>query len=205
MTRIRTFLFDLGNVLVHFSHERMWQQLAALCGRSAAELQSLIQRNDLADDYERGRFSETEFHTKLQDLTGARFEQSELQRAVADIFELNPPMLPLLERLRTGGHRLVLLSNTNESHVAWVQEQFDVLQHFDDLVLSCRVGAMKPEPEIYEAALQVIQCRPDECFYTDDIVANVEKGRDFGLQAELFTDSATLVDQLRQRGVNLVG
>ena len=203
MAPIRTFLFDLGNVLLHFSHDRMWRQLADVCECAVPELQSLTERHDLANEFERGRLSEADFHDRLQELTDSRFGRTAFRTALADIFELNTPMPELLKGLRAGGHRLVLLSNTNETHLAWVRERFDVLEFFDDLVVSFRVGVMKPEPEIYEAALRVIECRPEECFYTDDIMANIHAGREFGLEAERFTDVPSLVTHLHQRGVRL--
>lgn len=203
MAPIRTFLFDLGNVLLHFSHDRMWRQLADLCDFAVPETQSLIERHDLANEFERGRLSEADFHDRLQEMTNSRFERAAFRTALADIFELNTPMPDLLDRLRAEGYRLILLSNTNETHLAWVRERFTVLEHFDDLVLSFRVGVMKPEPEIYEAALRVIDCSPEECFYTDDIMANIHAGRGFGLQAELFTDAPSLITHLNQRGVRL--
>ena len=39
---IRTCLFDMGNVLLHFCHERMCAQIGGLCGRTAAEVRALL-------------------------------------------------------------------------------------------------------------------------------------------------------------------
>jgi putative hydrolase of the HAD superfamily len=203
MAPVRTFLFDLGNVILHFSHERMWRQVADLCGRSVPDVQALMERDDLANEFERGRLSEADFYDRLRELTASRFGLAAFRAALADIFELNTPMPDLLERLRGEGYRLVLLSNTNETHLAWVRERFSVLDYFDELVVSFQVGVMKPEPGMYEAALNAIECRPEECFYTDDIMANIQAGREFGLQAELFTDAPSLIAQLEQRGVRL--
>ena len=33
---------------------------------------------------------------------------------------------------------------------------------------------MKPQPEIFRAAVERAGCRPEECFYTDDIAAYVD-------------------------------
>ena len=49
-----------------------------------------------------------------------------------------------------------------------------LLERFDALVLSYEVGAVKPEPAIFEAALKAIECRPAECFFADDIAGNIE-------------------------------
>ena len=200
---IRTFLFDLGNVLLYFSHERMCAQLGALCGRSPGEMRTLLMESGLHDDYERGRLTEAVFRERLESLLGLELDLAELQRAGGDIFESNPPMLPILDALRARGHRLVLLSNTNETHINWVRGHFDVLQRFDDCVLSFRVGAIKTEPAIYEAALRTIQCEPGECFYTDDIPAYVDRGREFGLEGEVFTGAEDLRTQLNSRGIDI--
>ncbi|MCA9060255.1 MAG: HAD family phosphatase, partial [Planctomycetaceae bacterium] len=61
-------------------------------------------------------------------------------------------------------------------------------------------GALKPEPRIYEAALAVAQCRPDECFYTDDIAAYVQKATTFGIHAHVYRDTPALVSALTEAG-----
>ena len=65
-----------------------------------------------------------------------------------------------------------------------------MLRHFDDLVLSYEVKAMKPSPLIYREAIARAQCRPEECFYTDDIAAYVEGARREGIDAVQFESCA---------------
>jgi putative hydrolase of the HAD superfamily len=62
---------------------------------------------------------------------------------------------------------------------------------------------VKPEPAIYQAALAKIGCRPEQCFYTDDIADYVQAGRSFGLDAEVFATTTELESQLSDRGVVL--
>lgn len=200
---IKTLLFDMGNVLVHFSHDRMCAQMARLCARSGPEVRTLLFDSGLQWDFERGFLSEEQFHEQFQALSGQSMEMTSLIEAGSDIFWINESLLPVLDRLKERGHRLVVLSNTSISHFQFVERQFDVLQKFDDYVLSYEVGAIKPEPKIFEAALKKIDCAPEECFYTDDIAAYVEAGRKFGLQAEIFTDTAKLRRHLEARGIVL--
>lgn len=198
---IRTLLFDLGNVLLHFSHDRMCAQMAHVCGISDIDLRSLLFGGGLQRRFERGEVSEVEFHREIQAAAGRAVEMKRLRRAGADIFQLNHSLVPLLDRLKQNGYRLVLLSNTCVTHYDWVRQEFDVLDRFDDYVLSYQVGAVKPEDAIFQSALTMLKCRPDECFYTDDIREYVERGRFHGLQAEVFRDSQTLTRQLVARGV----
>lgn len=198
---IRTFLFDMGNVLVHFSHEKMCAQMGALCDKSAAEVRELLFDTGLQADFERGRHSEQELHRLFEEAVGQEVDFEALKVAGSDIFQLNEPMPGILDALKEQGYRLVLLSNTSVSHFDWVWENFNVLQKFDDHVTSYGAGAVKPESPIFEAALGKIECEPSECFYTDDIAEYIQTARAYGLQAEVFTDAEALVGQLSQRSI----
>ena len=198
---IRTCLFDMGNVLVFFSHDRMCEQLGQLCDRSTEEVRHLLLDSGVQWNYERGRLSPAQFHEWFQETTRRKIPFDDLTRAASDIFWLNEPIVPVLDQLKAQGLRLVLLSNTCITHFEWVRDHYDVLQRFDACVTSCGVGAIKPEPAIYEAALREIGCDPGECFYTDDIPKYVTAGRQHGLLAEVFTDVPALLGHLGKHGV----
>ena len=198
---IQTFLFDMGNVLVSFCHDRMCRQMGELCGRSGPDVRSLLIDTGLQWEFERGQVTPSEFHLRFEAAVNTAVDRDRLVLASSDIFTPNESLLPVLAQLKSRGHRLVLLSNTTLWHFEFVRERFDVLKPFDDFVLSCRAGAMKPDAAIYEAALHAIHCDPADCFYTDDIPAYIESGRKHGLDAEVFTDTAGLIRHLHARGV----
>jgi glucose-1-phosphatase len=198
---LKTLLFDMGNVLVFFSHDRMCRQIAEVVGCAPDEIRRKLFDSQLQWDFERGRISEESFHRQLETMFRRTIPFGELRRATADIFEPNTDIVPLLDRLKSQGLRLVLLSNTCITHYDWVRSRYDLLDRFDDVTVSFRAGAIKPEDAIYEDALTRIECAPGECFYTDDIPAYVEKGRTFGLQAETFTGVDELTRQLEQCGL----
>jgi HAD superfamily hydrolase (TIGR01509 family) len=98
-------------------------------------------------------------------------------------------------------YRLVLLSNTNAIHFEMVRKNYPLLRHFHSLVLSHEVGALKPSPLIFRRAIEAAGCRPEECFFTDDIPAYVEAARAHGLDAVRFESAAQIEAELRKRGV----
>ena len=198
---IQTFLFDMGNVQVSFCHDRMCRQMGALCGLSGPEVKTLLIDSGLQWEFERGDVTPAEFHRRFEESVETRIDHVRLAVAASDIFEPNESLRPVLAQLKSRGHRLVLLSNTSIWHFEYVREQFEVLQPFDDYVLSCRTGAMKPDIPIFEAALSAIDCPPADCFYTDDIPTYVEAGRKHGLDAEVFTDTASLIRHLQARDI----
>lgn len=202
---IKTFLFDLGNVLVTFCHRRMLGQIGALCGHDEQSLRPLLFGTGLLDRFETGQLTEETFLREAERLLHCTFEPTALYQASCDIFAANDPMPALTRQLKQAGYRLVLLSNTNAGHLRFVRESFDVLEPFDELVLSYEVGAMKPDERIFAAARRAIGCQPEECFYTDDIPRYVEAGRAAGLDAEVFTTADAFRRQLADRGIVLDG
>lgn len=200
---LETVVFDMGNVLVHFSHERMCAQIGALCGRSAAEIRTVLMDSGLNAEFERGFLNPEEMRDRLSQVVGQELGIAALAEAYADIFTLNEPMLPILDALREQGLRLVLLSNTSVWHFDFIWERFPILQKLDEFVLSYRVGAIKPELPIFHAVAEALSCPVENAFYTDDIAEYVTVGRSQGLQAEIFTDAVALRRHLADRGIGL--
>ena len=200
---LKSFIFDLGNVLLLFSHDRMYAQVAGLCGREPGEIRDAFLNEDLGIRLERGEISELELQNRLERRFGVTFEREALFRAMADIFTPNSEMLAIVDELKRQGFRLVLLSNTNSLHIRWIESQYEVLSKFDACVLSHEVGALKPDPKIYAAAIECANHPADECFYTDDIGTYVAAGRECGLHAEVFVGSGGFREQAARHGVDV--
>jgi glucose-1-phosphatase len=98
-------------------------------------------------------------------------------------------------------YRLLLLSNTNPIHFEMLRDAYPLLRHFDDYVLSYQVGALKPSARIYQEAIARAYCRPEECFFTDDIAAYTDAARQHGIDALQFQSLAQLESELRKRAV----
>ncbi len=200
---LKTMVFDMGNVLVHFCHELMCTQIAAVCETSQSEVRRLLIDSGLQWNFERGLHTPEQLHAQVEQLLQKPVSFEQLRRAASDIFRLNQPIVPVLDSLRQQGFRLVLLSNTSQWHYEFIRDQFDVLDRFDDFVLSYEAGAIKPDAAIFERLLTRLECEPQQAFYTDDIAAYVEAGRTWGLQAEVFTDVPQLTRHLEERGIQV--
>ncbi len=198
---IKTCFFDMGNVLVHFSHERMCRNIATLCGWSEPETKKFLLDEGRQWKLERGEISEEQFHDDFCQATGKALDIDELRLAAADIFWLNESIVPVLHQLKAAGMRLVLLSNTSVTHLKFIERNFSVLELMDDRVTSFEAGALKPEDRIYEIAMSKAMCASDECFYTDDIEAYIRKAATFGIHARLYTTTERLLSSLRELNV----
>lgn len=200
---IRALLFDMGNVLIYFSHERMYRQLGELVGRDGAEVERLLHESGLFDGYESGRVTTDELRIELGRLVGRQIDAAALDRAASDIFWLNESMEPVIDRLATNGLPLVLVSNTCETHFRWVSSRYRVLRHFTRRVLSFEVGGCKPNPSIFEAAARAAGVLPSECFFTDDTPVHVEAARRLGFDAVVYRDTPQIIAELQKRGISV--
>jgi len=198
---ITTCLFDMGNVLVYFSHQTMCENVAAVCDTSVPAVQDLLLKSGLNARLECGEISEAEFHQRIEADLRKLVDFEALKHAVGNIFRLNETIVPLLDEIRSLGIRLVLLSNTSLTHLRFIQENFDVLNRFDAFTTSYEAGALKPAAAIYEDALRKANCAAQDCFYTDDIEDYVIGARRFGINAEVYTETSLTRTALQQLGV----
>lgn len=198
---IRTVIFDLGKVLIPFDFARGYRAMASHCAYTPDQIPARIGSTDLVRRFESGQVPPEQFVTELCALLGAQIEYARFCQIWSSIF-LPDPLVPegLLEGLRRR-YRLLLLSNTNAIHFSMIRETYPLLRHFDDYVLSYEVGAMKPSPRIYQAAIDRAHCAPQECFFTDDIAEYVAVARQMGMDAVQFQSAAQIEGELLSRGV----
>ena len=197
----RAILFDLGNVLVAFDFTRGYRALEGVCPHPAEEIPARIAASGLVPPYERGEVSSEAFYLQLCRLLDLCVAYDQFCALWSTIFLPDPIVSEdLLTSLRRR-YRMVLISNTNDIHFRVIQANYPLIGHFDAMVLSHQVGAMKPADRIYQEAIRQAGCRPEECFYTDDVPEFVEGGRRNGLDAVRFTGQADLERELQRRWI----
>lgn len=203
---IRFLYFDLGNVLLSFSHDRMCEQMAAV-----ARVQPEVVRRALFEAaagrplqwrFEAGEFDADAAYEHLCRNLGLRPDQAALHAAGSDIFEELPDSVALVRRLAAAGNRMGILSNTNPLDWAFTNRQFPFLREcFPHSALSFEARAMKPDPAIFDYAVRRAAAAPSEVFFTDDREENVAGALAAGLDAVLFTSADQIAAELHRRGV----
>jgi putative hydrolase of the HAD superfamily len=199
----RPFLyFDMGNVLLYFSHERMAAQMASVVGIAPERSWQILFDGDLGIRHEEGRITNDEFFDEYCRTAGKTGDRTALELAANDIFRLNVPMVALVGRLNAAGYRLGILSNTNDAHWRFATQRFSYLSTmFHVPAMSFRIHAMKPAADIYTEAAKLAGVAPADIFFTDDRPENVAGAQAAGWDAVLFTSPAALSNDLFHRGI----
>ena len=79
-------------------------------------------------------------------------------------------------------YSLGMLSDAMPSLIKFM-DQWGLLSLFDATVISTQIGAIKPDPKMYEAILQRLNADPADCLFVDDRAANLEGAIAAGMQA----------------------
>lgn len=194
--------FDLGNVLVLYTVERMCRQMAEVAGTNPVRIHQLVFDSGLQRQFELGQISETEFYEQFCEALGRSVDRQALSLAACDIFTLNLTIVPVLAGLFQAGYRLGILSNTCQAHWEHCRRRFWLLEEmFAVQALSYRLGAMKPDPAIFLAAARLAETEPERIFYTDDLAGHIAGAQAAGFDAVLYSDTPALVAELRRRGL----
>jgi putative hydrolase of the HAD superfamily len=194
----RAVLFDLGNVLVRFDHGISLRALEKETGVAADLLRSSV-FSDLERELDCGRLDAAAFFRAAEARAGLPRIADEVWRpAWRDIFEPIPESLDLLTRLAPGVASAIV-SNTNALHWEGVLRVCDVDRLVDALALSFEVGAAKPEPRIFAAALERLGVNAAHAVFADDRADYVEAARALGLDAFVVDRPATLEAELQRR------
>jgi len=197
---IEALLFDVGKVLVDFELDPMLSQLTATC-RDPDEFRRVFLDAKLAHRYECGAMTTREFHDHLCRAGGLQMDLEYFRSVWSSMFQ--PDLLvsrSLLERLRRR-YPLILVSNTNEAHAAFIAGHYALFEYFTHKVFSFEVGAMKPEPAIFQRAIELSGKPAESLFFIDDREENVRCARAMGMQAHQFRSEPDLIDALRAAGV----
>ncbi|MGZ3460760.1 MAG: HAD family hydrolase [Archangium sp.] len=195
----RAVILDLGNVLVFHDNALLFRRLGARAGLSAAEAERRLSGASWTAA-NRGLLGAEGIRRDVCGSLGVDLPAEEFNPLWSSHFTVHEAVLPRVETL-VGRVKLVLLSNTNVLHAAFLRPKLPVLERFDGLVLSCEVGLVKPEPAIYQEALRRAGCDPQEAAFFDDLPEFVQAASALGLRGHLFTTAEAFDAQLAALGL----
>ncbi|HSX45259.1 MAG TPA: HAD-IA family hydrolase [Candidatus Saccharimonadales bacterium] len=180
---IRFIYFDINGCLVRFFH-RAFTRLAEDTGAPADVIESTFWHNN--DAVCRGKMSVDEFDKAFAERLGIKTIdwQAYYLDAVDAIDEMQPLVAWAAENYHVG-----LLSNIMPGFISalFAREKLPNVS-YTVIVDSSEVGAIKPEPEIYEIAQKKAGVPADEILLVDDSRANLMAAEKMGWHVLWFDD-----------------
>ncbi|HEY6395320.1 MAG TPA: HAD-IA family hydrolase [Candidatus Binataceae bacterium] len=182
-TKLRALLFDFGGTLAFLDYELLAREfsrdglkldaltleLAEYEGRAALDRHLTAGNRSDANVYEhffRGWMQAAGIPPEQIKECGDRFLQIHREATLWRV--VRPGTLEALEKLRSAGFRLAIVSNA-EGQVEGDARRFGLAPYFETIVDSHIVGVAKPDPRIFEIALKRLGVGPGEVRYAGDI------------------------------------
>jgi HAD superfamily hydrolase (TIGR01509 family) len=100
-------------------------------------------------------------------------------------------------------YRLVIFSGNVRERVEFLDNRYDFLKYFDDVVFSFDYQKDKNDIEFYEELINHINCEPSQAILVDDEKKNIRRAQSVGLNGILYYYTEHFVEQLKKFGIEL--
>jgi putative hydrolase of the HAD superfamily len=194
-----SFIFDYGCVLVSDQTEEDKTQMARVMGVDVDTFQELYWSDRL--EYDRGSESGYEYWLRLGSQAGKTLSADAIDRLTEldsrSWMHFDEPMWEWIAQLRAAGKPVAILSNMPRELGEALRAQTDRLSRVDHVTLSYELNSVKPEPAIYEHALEGVGTEPGRTLFLDDRITNVQGAELLGIQALQFTSRDEVLLRLR--------
>ena len=197
---MKTLIFDLGMVLVHFR----WREFLTELGYEGEQKEGLAKavfQNPLWTEFDRGVMGDANVIVQMQ------METPQYEKEIARIWEkknfgnICEPFdyaEELLRTLHTMGFRIYVLSNYGETLLGLNRPKYKFLNYVDGGVFSYEVKLLKPDDAIYQTLIKRYGIKPENAVFFDDLEANCEGARRAGITAVQVKDGLlSILDGLK--------
>jgi HAD superfamily hydrolase (TIGR01509 family) len=195
--QIRALILDLGNVLIFHDNDRLYRELASACAHEPSVVLEALSGQGVGRMINTTDGPPSLIYETVAPAIGFRGNLDDFRTIWNGIFTPYEAMTPIIEALR-GRVQLLVLSNTNAMHMDYIRGELPVLDAFDAVLTSYKLGLMKPDAAIYRAALREAGVEAEEAAFFDDVAGHVEGARLIGINSFLFTDASQFVEDLSE-------
>ena len=200
---IKTIIFDLGGVIVDLDYSNFYKQIIALSPLEKPQTRIMLEFFRQSDLYHQGKMTDEEFYKlACEILQVCMIDQNQFFEAFNSMISNSsqPEMISLLKELKCmKKYKLIALSNVNSSHWDYIlNKKWDFLEYFSEFILSHEVHLTKPDPRIFQLAIEKSGCKAEEIVYIDDGLNNIRSANDLGIRGLYFTNVEDLIEEFKK-------
>jgi len=181
-------LFDVGGVLLTNSWD-VKERAAAAAHFQINEADFQERHAEIVELWERGAVGMSTYLDVAVFNEPRSFSRDEFVAFMLDQSRLLPNgAMDILKELAASGHYLLgSLNNEARELNEYRFKAFALREFFDIALTSCYVGLRKPDPAMYQRAIDIVGSSPERILFIDDRPENVEGAKNAGMTAIHFT------------------
>jgi len=187
--QLRAVIFDFGGVIVRTDDRTPRERLAARLGIAYDQLSSLVFDSESALQATLGKITTQEHWEALRNELG--LSQDDHANLPLDFWGgdvLDQELVDYIRALRPD-YKTSLISNAWDDLRQVLEYTWKIADVFDEIIISAEVSVAKPDPRIYQIALERLAVAPQQAVFVDDFPANIAGARAVGMHALHFKNS----------------
>lgn len=193
---INVVIWDVGGVLVRIADARPSEELAAELGVTREYLEHLVWDGTQSRRAQLGELTETELWEYVRgELHLAPGEHPNLRERFLRGNVIDTELVDFIRTL-TPHYQLGVISNAVRGLPALLNT-WGIYDLFDVVIGSGDEGIMKPDPAIYQLAIERLAVEPEEAVFVDDYLENIEGARNVGMHGILFQSREQAIRELQ--------
>lgn len=200
---IKNIIFDVGNVLVEYSWERMLKALH-ITGEAYDAVAEATALSPMWNELDRSLLSDEEILEGF--IKNAPAYETEIRLVwdnIPESIHCYPYSVSWVKEFKKKRYKTYILSNYSRRGFEMTRQELPFVADMDGVLFSYEVKLVKPEPEIYQTLLEKYRLRPEECVFMDDNEKNVVAARKAGMYAIHFKNKEQAEAELETLGVEL--
>lgn len=197
---IEAVVFDIGNVLIEWNPERVYDRVIGVERRKA--MFAAVDLHGMNDQVDRGQ----NWYDAVSECAAQNPDwHDEIMMWHERWLEMASPAIDhsvrLLRALRSANVPVFALSNFGIQTFEIGEREYPFLEEFDRRYISGHMGEVKPEPEIYRMLEADCGVAPTALLFADDRADNIAAAAARGWKTHLFTDPQGFAARLVAEGL----
>jgi HAD superfamily hydrolase (TIGR01509 family) len=197
---IKTFLFDLGGVVVPEISDMIKSEIARFLGIDVQTMERLS--NPFKSQLTKGEISLNDFYSEILEGLEEKIDSEGVLKKHMEIYnrystKRDSKVLSIIDRLKRKKYQVACLTNT-EIEIADFNRRGGLFDYFDRSYISVDLGVMKPDLEIYIRALEDLKSNPHEALFIDNNQEYIHGAKKAGIYSVLFRNAQQLETDLNE-------
>jgi epoxide hydrolase-like predicted phosphatase len=201
MLVINTIFFDFGGVIIKTPDYRWVKRRKNILGlNNHPEILDLLDNpheSALMKEICLGKIPEDHLWTIMAEKWRVKPNVIKFfRRQMASKRHLNQPVMRFMAEAKEN-HQTAILSNAGDQSRRLMEDVYKLHHYVDEIIISAEEGVIKPDPRIYEIAMERMHAEPETSLLLDDHLPNILAAQAFGMHAVQFINALQAIQMVR--------
>ena len=192
---IKALIWDMEGVLMLTDESDLPMKVAKALNAPYEKVREIF-FSDYNDRVDLGEVTQDQFNEYILDILQMPGENKYLiEKIINEDFYIDEELLKKIIGMRRD-YKMGLISNYSNELRKKIENEWAFKSAFDEIIISCEVCLIKPDPEIFNLMLDRLGVRADESVFIDDRIKNIDGAKKMGFHTIFYTNKGQAMEEL---------